>query len=174
VAIRRALLALIASAGLVVGFAVPAVARSEPVQKKSVKGIGGRSGTVARYADRDGGRASNSVTMTATDADGGGGRCTETWVDYGTKPHQHFNPGLLVNCSGRTRDVAGAVANDYEGVVGMSVVVCEVPDTAGPITRNDKNCRGALSAMSLHSGQRYEHFRVDAAQYPSGVRIWRA
>lgn len=170
---RRAFITLAASASLLVGLALPAAARSEPVQKKSVKGVDGRAGTVARYADRSGERAFNSVTMTATDADGRKGRCTETWVDYGTKPHQHMNPGLLINCSGGTRRVSGAVANDYEGVVGMSVVVCEVPDTSGPITRSDTNCRGNLSGIALHSGQRYEHFRVDAAQYPSGVRIWR-
>ena len=158
---------------MLVGLVLPAAAQAEPVQKKSVKGVDGRAGTVTRYADRSDGRASNSVTMTATDADGPRGRCTETWVDYGTKPHQHFNPGMLINCSGGNRGVSGAVANDYAGVVGMAVVVCVVPDTSGPITRNDSNCRGSLSAIYLHSGQRYDRFRVDAAQYPSGVRIWR-
>lgn len=172
---RRAFILLAASTGLVVGLSGPAPAQGEAVQKKGVKGTGGRSGTVTRYAERRDGSTVNSVTMTATDADGRGGRCTETWVDYGTKPHEHFNPGLLVNCSGGTGGVSGAVANDYDGVVGMSVVVCEVPDTSGRITRDESNCRGGLSGMSLHSGRRYHDFEVrhDAAQRPSGVRIWR-
>ena len=112
--------------------------------------------------------------MTATDADGRGGRCTETWVDYRTKPHQHLNPGVLVNCSGGTHDVAEAMAAEYDGVVGMSVIVCEVPDTSGPIRRDESNCRGGLGGMSLHSGRRYADFEVDAAASPGGVRIWRA
>lgn len=164
---------LTASMGLILGLAVPAGAQSEAVQKKSIKGVDSRTGTVARYAERSGGRPYNSVTMTARDTDGRAGRCTETWVDYRTKPHQHFNPGVLVNCSGGTRRVSGAVDNDYEGVFGMTVVVCEVPDTSGPITRNRTNCRGGVSGIDLQSGRRYDHFRVDAAQYPSGVRIWR-
>ena len=171
--IRRAVTMLAAITGLVAGVAVPAAAEPEAVQRKSVKGIDSRAGTATRYADRSDGQASNSVTLTAADADGRDGRCTETWVDYATKPHQHFNPGVLVNCSGGTRRVSGAVANDYKGVVGMAVVVCAVPDTSGPITRNEANCRGSLSAVSLHSGQRYSQFEVDAAQYPSGVQIWR-
>jgi hypothetical protein len=164
---------LVAAAGLLGGLALPAVAKSEPVQKKSVTGVDGRAATVTRYAGRGEGRPSNSVTMTATDTDGRGGRCTEAWVDYSTKPHQHFNPGLFVNCAGGTRGVSGAVTNDYEGVVGMAVVVCEVPDTSGSIARNERNCRGPLSAFDLHSGERYDDYRVEAPQYPSGVRIWR-
>jgi hypothetical protein len=169
----RALVTLAASIGLVVGLALPAPAQGEAVQRKSTTGTDGRSGTVTRYADQRDGRTVHSVTMTATDADGRNGRCTETWVDYRTKPHQHLNPGLLVNCSGGTRRVSGAVATQYHGVVGMSVIVCEVPDTSGRITRNESNCRGGLGAMSLHSGQRYEQIEVDADQSPGGVRIWR-
>ncbi len=171
--VRRAFTMLAASMSLIVGLAMPAAAGSGPVQSKSIKGEDGRIGTVARYAERHDGRPYNSVTMTAQDTDGRGGRCTETWVDYRTKPHEHFNPGVLVYCSGVTRRVSGAVDNDYGGVFGMSVVVCEVPDTSGPITRNRSNCRGGVSGIDLQSGRRYEHFRVDAAQYPSGVRIWR-
>jgi hypothetical protein len=173
VSARRAFILLAASTGLVVGLAVPAPAQGEAVQNKTITGKDGRSGTVARYADRRDGRTVHSVTMTATDADGRGGRCTETWVDYRTKPHQHLNPGLLVNCSGGKRGVSGAVATRYHGVVGMGVIVCEVPDTSGRITRNESNCRGGLGAMSLHSGQRYDQFEVDADQSPGGVRIWR-
>ena len=170
---RRAFATLATATGLIVGLASPAAARAEPVQKKSVEGVGGGTGTVIRFAENRGGRTSHSVTMTATDADGQGGRCIETWVDYQTKPHQHLNPGVLVNCSGDTRRVAGAVATDYDGVVGMAVVVCVVPDSSGRIARNETNCRGSLSAIHLHSGQRYDDFRVEADQYPSGVRIWR-
>jgi len=170
---RRARIMLAVSAGVLVGLVLPAAAQAEPVQKKSIKGVGGRTGTVTRYAERSDGRSYNSVTMTARDTDGRGGRCTETWVDYRTRPHQHFNPGVLVNCSGGTRHVSGAVDNHYEGVFGMTVVVCEVPNTSGPITRNRSNCRGGVSGIDLQSGRRYDSFRVDAAQYPSGVRIWR-
>ena len=170
---RRVFVLLAASTGLVVGLALPAPAQGEAVQSKSITGPDGRSGTVTRYADRRDGGTAHSVTMAATDADGPGGRCTETWVDYRTKPHQHLNPGMLVNCSGGTRGVSGAVATDYDGVVGMSVIVCEVPDTSARITRNESNCRGGLGAMSLHSGQRYDQFEVHADQSPGGVRIWR-
>jgi hypothetical protein len=164
----------IAAIGLAVGPAGAAPAADGSVQTKRINGPGGRSGTVARHVDRrSDGRTITSVSMTAADVDGRHGRCTETWVDYRTKPHQHLNPGLLVNCSGGTRSVSGAVATDYEGVVGMSVIVCEVPDTAGRITRNESNCRGGLGAMSLHSGRRYDEFKSDGAISPGGVRIWR-
>ena len=170
----RAFATTVVWTSLVVGLVPPAAAESGAVQKKSIKAGDGRAGTVTRYAERRHGHASNSVAMTATDADGRGGRCTETWVDYRTRPHRHFNPGLFVNCSGGTRRVSGAVANDYEGVFGMTVVVCAVPDTSGPITRNRSNCRGGVSGIDLQSGKRYDDFRVNAAQYPSGIRIWRA
>ena len=114
-----------------------------------------------------------SVSMSADDADGRGGRCTETWIDYRTKPHQHLNPGMLINCSGGKRGVSGAVATDYPHVAGMSVIVCEVPDTSGRITRNESNCRGGLGAMSLHSGQRYDQFKSNGDRAPGGVRIYR-
>jgi hypothetical protein len=157
---------------LVVGLALPAPAQDEAVQKKSIDGPGGRSGTVTRYIEDRDGRPHHSATMTADDADGSGGRCTETWVDYRTKPHQHLNPGLLVNCSGGTRRVTGAMATDYHGVAGMSVIVCEVPDTSGRISRDESNCRGGLGAMSLHSGRRYDDFKTNGDQRPGGVRIW--
>ncbi len=172
-AARRAFVVMAASAVLVVGLAPPAQAKRAAVQKKSIKGDGGRSGSATRYVDRRDGRTVTSVTLTANDADGGHGRCTETWVDYRTKPHQHLNPGMLVNCSGGNRGVPGAVSTDYDGVVGMGVIVCEVPNTSGRITRNESNCRGGLGAMSLHSGQRYDQFEVHADRAPGGVRIWR-
>lgn len=170
----RALIALALTAGLLGVQAPPARAGSEPVQTKRYSGLPhGKSGSVNRYADRSGDGAANSVTFVADDADGSGNRCTETWVDYSTKPHQHFNPGLLVNCSGGNRRLSGAMANDYRGIAGMQVVVCDVPDTDGPITRDGGTCRGNLKGMDLHSGQRYERFRVDANQFPSGVKIYR-
>jgi hypothetical protein len=174
--VRRTLLLPLVAAALVLGPALPAPAQGDAIQTKSIEGPGGRHGTVKRYAERRGdGRTVHSVTMTADDADGRGGRCTETWVDYRTKPHQHLNPGLLVNCSGDRRSVAGAVATEYDGVAGMSVIVCEVPDTSGRIRRDESNCRGGLGAMSLRSNLRYDDFRVDAGadRAPGGVRIWR-
>ena len=171
---RRTVVALAVSVGLLVTVALPAEASSSLVQKKSVSGPNGRSGSVQRFADRDPGHISNSVTISANDADGSGGRCTETWVDYSTKPHLHFNPGLFVNCRGGNRSVSGALANTSPNVAGVAIVVCEVPNTSGSITRNSSNCRGSLSAIYLHSGQRYDKFRVSASQYPSGVKIYKA
>ena len=173
VSARRVFVMLAAGMALVVGLAVPSSAKGEAVQKKSIKGTSGRSASATRYADRRGGRTITSVSMTADDADGRGGRCTETWIDYRTKPHQHLNPGMLINCSGGQRGVSGAVATDYPHVAGMAVIVCEVPNTSGRITRNKSNCRGGLDAMSLHSGQRYDQFRSDGDRSPGGVRMWR-
>ena len=170
---RRAVIVLVLSTGLIVGLALPAPAQGGAVQKKSIDGPSGRSATVARYVEERDGGVVHSVTMTAADADGRRDRCTETWVDYRTKPHQHLNPGLFVNCSGRTGSVPGAVATRYEGVVGMSVIVCEVPNTSGRIRRDESNCRGGLGSMSLHSGRRYSDFEVEADRAPGGVRIWR-
>jgi hypothetical protein len=170
---RRALMLLAISSCLVGGLALPAPAQDGAVQKKSIDGPAGRSGTAMRYTEDRDGSPFHKVTMMADDADGRGGRCTETWVDYRTEPHQHLNPGVLVNCSGGTGSVEGAMATDYDGVAGMSVIVCEVPDTSGGIIRNESNCRGGLGAMSLHSGQRYDQFRSNGDQRPGGVRIWR-
>jgi hypothetical protein len=172
-AARRAFILLVASTVLVVGLAPPALAKRDAVQKKSIKGKSGRSGSATRYVERRDGRTITNVTMNADDADGRGGRCTETWIDYRTKPHQHLNPGMLINCSGGTHGVSGAVATEYPHVAGMSVIVCEVPNTSGRITRNESNCRGGIGAMSLHSGQRYDDLKSDGDRSPGGVRIWR-
>jgi hypothetical protein len=165
---RRVFVTLALSAGLFAAVALPAHAASDLVQTKKVAGPNGRSGTVLRYSGANG----NSVTLIADDADGPGGKCTETWVDYSTKPHEHWNPGLLVNCSGGVRTVANALTNTGKTIRGMGVVVCEVPATSGPITRNSSNCKGQLGAMYLHSGQRYSSFRVSADQMPSGIQIY--
>lgn len=173
VSARRVFIVMVAAAAFVGGLALPSSAKGEAVQKKSIKGTSGRSGSATRFVDRRDGRTITSVSMSADDADGRGGRCTETWVDYRTKPHQHLNPGMLINCSGKRRAVSGAVSTDYPHVAGMSVIVCEVPDTSGRITRNGNNCRGGLGAMSLHSGQRYDQFKSNGDRTPGGVRIYR-
>ena len=172
--ILRVVVVLVTFLALMAGLAPPVSAAGGPIRTKTQDAPGGRSGTVAWYADRDGSGVRNSVSMSATDSDGGGGRCTETWVDYRTRPRVHFNPGLFVNCSGGTRKVSGAVDNDYKGVVGVAVVVCEVPDTSGRISRTERNCRGRLNEVYVRSGQRYDQFRSNAVQHPGGVRIWRA
>jgi len=170
--LRRVLIVFVLAAGLVAVVGLPAYAASNLVQKKTVSGVHGRSGTMQRYADNGGGN--NRVTISATDPDGAGGKCTEVWVDYSTKPHEHFNPGLLVNCSGRTKTVSGVLTNDYAHITGAGVVVCEVPRTSGPIVRNSGNCRGQLGSVYLHSGQSYSHFKVNADQRPNGVNIFGA
>jgi hypothetical protein len=169
---HRAFVTLAVATGLFVAVTLPAQAASNQVQKTSVAGPNGRSGTVLRFADRAAAKVSNSVTISANDADGPGGRCTETWVDYATKPHEHFNPGVLVNCSGGNRSVSGALTNNGRTVNGMGVVVCDVPNSSGPITRNSSNCKGNFSAVYLHSGQRYANFRVSADQRPDGVQVY--
>ena len=172
---RRAFIALAVPAGLLVSVALPARAASTLVQSRGFSGVSGRSGSALRYADRSDGQVFNSVTLIADDVDGSGGRCTETWVDYSTKPHLHFNPAVLVNCSGGERSASGVLANDKDNVRSMSVIVCEVPDTpSSPITRNRKNCRGQLGTMHLHSGEKYEDFAVSAARSPNGIQFWRA
>lgn len=169
---RRALITAAVSAGLVLTAALPAQAGSGAVQKKSYSGPNG-SGSVQRFADRSGGGVANSLTISATDSDGSGGKCTETWVDYATKPHLHFNPGVLVNCSGGTKTVSNWHTNSYKGIAGMQVVVCAVPNTNGSIKRNSSNCKGNLKGIYLRSGQSYSRFGVNADQHPSGVRIVR-
>ena len=69
--------------------------------------------------------------------------------------------------------MSSSVATDYPHLPGRSVIVCEVPDTSGRITRNESNCRGGLGAMSLHSGQRYDQFKPTGDRAPGGVRIYR-
>jgi hypothetical protein len=169
--LRRVLIVSVLAAGLVAAVGLPAYAASTLVQTKTVAGVHGRSGTMQRYADKSGGKVANSVTITASDD--AGGKCTEVWVDYSTKPHEHFNPGLLVNCSGRTKTVSGVLTNNSPNVSGAGVVVCEVPNTSGPIVRTSSNCRGQLSAVYLHSGQSYSRFKVNADQAPNGVNIYR-
>ena|GEM_PF-6388619 len=164
---RRLSVLLCLAGGVVVAPALPAQAASDVVQQKTVAGLHGRSGTVQRL-DVEG---VSILTLSANDPDGSGKMCTETWVDYSTKPHKHFNPAVLVNCSGTTKTVAGILATPYSGISGMGVVVCEVPNTSGPIVRTSSNCKGNLSAMYLHSGKRYSSFAVTAVSFPDGVIV---
>jgi len=170
---RRAFVTVVVAGCVLVGVAGSARAATDLIQKKRVHGPHDRSGEVFRYADREGGDLTNYLRIRAEDADGKHGKCTETWIDYATKPHRHFNPGLVVNCSGGSRQVTRAFVTGYEGISGVQVVVCEVPDTSGRIVRNAGNCRGNLSGIYLRSGRRYRDFRVDALQRPNGVKIWR-
>jgi hypothetical protein len=165
---RGFFVALAASAGLFTLFAAPAQAGL--VQKKSVTGPHGRTGSVERYSDS----GHNYVKLTANDNDGPGGKCTETWVDYSTKPHEHWNPGVFVNCKGGKRSVSPAMTNNGKTIQGIGLVVCEVPNTSGRIVRNSSNCRGQLGAMYLHSGQSYSSFAVSADQHPSGIQVYKA
>jgi uncharacterized protein YraI len=158
---------LAASASLLTLVAAPAQAGL--VQKKSATGPNGRTGSVERYSD--GGQ--NYLILTADDNDGPGGKCTETWVDYSTKPHEHWNPGVFVNCKGGKRTVK-ALTNNGKTIRGVGIVVCEVPNTSGRIVRNSGNCRGQLGAMYLHSGQPYSRFDVTADQHPSGIQVYKA
>jgi hypothetical protein len=168
---HRLFFSFAASAGMLALAVLPAQAAS-PVQTKSVTGPNGRSGSVARFQVKNGTGVDNYVTFTANDNDGPGGKCTETWVDYSTSPHEHWNPGVFVNCSGGSRSFSPGLTNSGKTIKGMGVVVCEVPNTSGSITRNKSNCRGQLSAMYLHSGQRYSSFDVGADQMPSGIQVY--
>lgn len=168
---RRVLMSLAVSVGLLAVGALPAQAEANLVKKKSVTGPHGRLGTAAWYQEKKDGKVSNSVRFTADDNDGPGGKCTETWVDYSTKPHKHWNPGVFVNCDGGTRSFTG-MTNNGETIRGFGLIVCEVPDTSGPITRNSSNCRGDMGSMYLHSGQRYSSFDVTADSMPSGIQVY--
>ena len=166
---RRIFVALAVSASLLVA-AYPAHAEDDLVQAKSFSS-GGASGTVKRYEDRSDGKEQNWVTVTANDKPGG--NCTETWWDYATKPWQHFNPGVVVNCTGESKTLSRLHLTSYHGIAGMQVIVCEVPNTNGRITRNRSNCRGNIGGLYLHSGKRYDQFAVKAIQRPNGITVHR-
>jgi len=169
---RRALIALAVATGFVAVNAAPGQAATNLVQQKSFS-VNGKSGTVKRYVDKSGGKVTNWLTVTANDSGGTGSRCVEVWFDYSTKPHQHFNPGVVVNCSGSNRTASRIHVTSYHGIAGIGVIVCDVPDTNGPISRSSKNCNGNIGSMYLHSGQKYSRFSVKALQFPSGIRVYR-
>jgi hypothetical protein len=148
-------------------------AHAAGVVKKKSFSINGRSGSVAWMQEKSGGKVTNWVSVTAEDSDGPGGKCTETWWDYSTKPHQHFNPGMVLNCSGGTKSLGRIHVTKYHGIAGLGVIVCEVPNTNGGISRSKKNCTGNIGSMYLRSGQKYSRFAVKAIQYPSGITVYR-
>lgn len=167
---RRALMTLAIATSFLVVQALPAQAAGS-VRKKKSASAGGASGTAAWYQDKSGGKVTNWVKATAKDRPGG--KCTEVWWDYATKPHQHFNPAVFVNCSGSTRTINRAHVTNYHGIAGFQVIVCEVPNTSGAISRSKKNCKGDLGGMYLWSGRKYSRFGVKAIQRPNGIRIYR-
>lgn len=169
---HRAFITAALSASLFLTVAAPAHAGDKDLRQKKSYSKGSASGTVKRYEDRSGSGEKNWVTVTNKDKPGG--KCTEVWWDYATKPHRHFNPGVVVNCTGKTKTLSKLHLTDYYGIAGMQVVVCEVPDTNGKITRNSKNCRGQLGGMYLHSGKPYKKFAVKAIRFPNGIRVYKA
>lgn len=167
---RRALMTLVVATSFLVVQAVPAHADATVKKKKSFS-TGGASGTAAWYQEKSDGKVKNWVKATAKD--GSGSKCTEVWWDYATKPWRHFNPGVFINCSGTTKTLSKAHVTDYYGIAGLQVIVCEVPNTSGSISRSSKNCKGNLGGMYLWSGRKYSSFGVKAIRYPNGVRIYR-
>ena len=151
---------------------IPAQAADKVVQKKSAS-IRGKSGSVVRYADNSGGKKIHSLSITADDAGGKGDRCTETWIDLSTSnPHKHFNPAVLVNCTGRKITLSREYVTDWIGVRGVGLIVCEVPNTSGRIVRNRSNCSGNLGSMYQWSGKSYSSFDSPGISRPNGAKQW--
>lgn len=167
---RRVLMTLVIATSFFVVQALPAQAAD--LRKTKSFSFNGRTGKVSWYTEKSGGDVINWVNVTNEDSDDGG-KCTEVWWDYATKPHLHFNPGLYINCSGDTRTRSKIHVANYYGIAGFQVVVCEVPNTSGSISRSSKNCAGNLDGIYLRSGQRYSRFGVSAMRYPSGIKIYR-
>ena len=167
----RLIIVLAISASLSVGVALPARADTKLMKKKSFSAPNKKWGSARWYRERKGDKVLNYIKIAAKDGDGSGKRCVEVWIDYATKPHRHYNPGMVRNCGGRTETVSKFFATDYFGIRGMQLVVCDVPNTSGRIVRNSKNCRGNLGGIYLRSGRKYSHFEVSALRFPSGVKI---
>jgi len=167
----RVFIVLAISASLSIGVAFPAQADTKLMKKKSFSAPNRKSGTATWYQERKGDKVLNYIRIAAKDGDGSGKRCVEVWIDYATKPHRHYNPGMVLNCKGGTKTVSKFFATDYFGIRGMQLVVCDVPNTSGRIVRNDKNCRGNLKGIYLRSGKRYSQFSVSALRFPSGVKV---
>ncbi len=163
---RRALMTLAIATSFLVVQALPAHADGS-VQKKKSSSVNGRSGSAAWY------RSGDTNWMKVTAEGGSNGKCTEVWWDYATKPHQHDNPGVFVNCSGSTRTLSRAHVVTYFGIRGFQLIVCEVPNTNGAISRSRKNCKGDIGGLYLHSGQKYSRFNVKAMRFPSGIVVYR-
>lgn len=170
---RRGFIMLTVVAGVFVAGTLPAQAGTELMKKKSFTAPHGRQGIVKWYQSEEGGKITNYVKVSSKDTDGGGGKCTETWLDYSTKPWRHYNPGVVVNCTGKWKTRSWFHVNNYHGIRGIGVVVCEVPDTNGRIYRSKENCEGNLGAMYLWSGKRYSQFAVKATRFPNGVLFYK-
>jgi len=170
---RRAGITLALVATISVAGTLPAHAGVETVQTKSFWSHG-KKGKVVRYIDEKGGKKTHYLKMIADDRGGRSNRCTETWIDYSTKnPHRHFNPGVLVNCTGEKKVLPKVYVTDWIGVRGVGVIVCDVPNTSGRIVRNKSNCRGNMGSMYLWSGRTYNSIKSPGISWPNGVKVWR-
>lgn len=169
---RRALVTVAVSVCLLVGVAAPAQAGVRTAQKKSFSSHG-KKGSVVRYVDDSGSKDTHYLKMTADDSGGKSNRCTETWIDLSTKnPHKHFNPGVLVNCTGKSKTLPKVYVTDWVGVRGVGLIVCDVPNTSGRIVRNSSNCNGNLGSMYLWSGRTYKSIDSPGISTPNGVKVW--
>jgi len=165
---RRACITLALVASVLVAGALPAQAADKVAQKKSASSRG-KSGRVVRYVDGK----THHLSITADDSGGNGDRCTETWIDLSTSnPHKHFNPGVLVNCTGRKITLSKEYVTDWIGVRGVGLIVCEVPNTSGRIVRNRSNCAGNLGSMYQWSGKSYGSFDSPGISRPNGAKQW--
>jgi hypothetical protein len=165
---RRACITLALVTSVLVAGSLPAQAAGKVAQKKSYSSKG-KSGSVVRYVDGK----THYLSITADDTGGKGSRCTETWIDLSTKnPHKHFNPGVLVNCTGKKITLPKEYVTDWIGVRGVGLIVCEVPNTSGRIVRNSSNCSGNLGSMYQWSGKSYGSFRSPGISRPNGAKQW--
>jgi len=130
----------------------------------------GRTGTIIATQTN----GVTDVTLTADDPDGPSGQCTETWVDiipeFRHKPH--YNPAVFVNCTGVPTKIEG-LFHESRSVVAMRTAICEVPNTAGPIVRNTKNCLNGAH-IGLQSGKSYAQIAVHDNSTPEGVLVYHA
>jgi hypothetical protein len=169
---RRACITLALVASVLVAGTLNAQAGDNAVQKKSYSSAG-KSGSVVRYADGSGSKKTHSLTITADDSGGSSNRCTETWIDLSTSnPHKHFNPGVLVNCTGKKITVSNQYVTDWIGVRSVGLIVCEVPNTSGRVVRNRSNCRGNIGSMYQWSGKSYGSFDSPGISHPNGAKQW--
>lgn len=169
---RRVYITLALLMSVFVAGTLPAQAGVRTAQKKSFSSHG-KSGSVVRYVDDGGSKDIHYLKMTADDNGGRGDRCTETWIDLSTKnPHKHFNPGVLVNCTGKSITLSKVYVTDWVGVRGVGLIVCDVPNTSGRIVRNSSNCSGNLGSMYQWSGKSYKSFDSPGISRPNGAKQW--
>ena len=169
---RRACITLMLVASVFVAGTLPAQAAVRTAQSKRFS-IHGKSGSVVRYVDDSGSKNTHWLKITADDRGGNGDRCTETWIDLSTgNPHKHFNPAVLVNCTGRSITLPKEYVTTWVGVRGVGLIVCDVPNTSGRITRNRSNCTGNLGSMYIGSGRSYKSFHSPGISHPNGMKTW--